>query len=235
MMQRGWRAAGLGLAMAAGAYAAVQGMAPKAVAPGEKPGDPPADAVVLFDGKSTEGWTRRGGGECGWIAADGELRCKPGAGDVVTTAKFGDAQIHVEFATPLMPDAKGQGRGNSGVYLQGRYEVQVLDSYKAETYPDGQCAAVYKQAVPLVNACRPPLEWQTYDIVFHQAKLGPDGKKSAPARVTMFHNGVLVHDDVELKNHSPGEIDKREGTPGPILLQDHGNTVKFRNLWYRPL
>jgi hypothetical protein len=202
---------------------------PPIVAPGATSSDPPADAIVLFDGKDVSGWEKVGGGACAWQAKDGELHCKPGTGSIVSKETFQDAQIHVEFATPLMPDAKGQGRGNSGVYIQGRYEVQILDSVNNDTYADGQCGAVYKQYVPLVNVCRPPLQWQTYDMIFRAAR----GNK--PATLTVFHNGVLIHDHIALKGPTPGGIGGAEGSPGPLLLQDHGNLVRFRNIWIRKL
>ena len=207
---------------------------PKYVDPG-KPGQPPADAVVLFDGKDLSGWTKADGSPAQWTAADGVMTCKPGSGSIVSKQKFGSVQLHVEFATPLMPDAKDQGRGNSGVYVQGRYEIQVLDSYKNETYPNGSCGALYGQYAPLVNACRPPLEWQTYDILFHAPKCDDSAKVVEKGRLTILHNGVLIQDHVEIKGVCGGELDRNECEPGPLLLQDHGNLVRFRNIWYRPL
>jgi hypothetical protein len=208
------------------------------VTPGEYPGlqPPPSDAVVLFDGTSTERWATREGKPAGWRAAGargGAMTVVPGTGDIVSREEFGDAQIHVEFMTPVTSGA-GQDRGNSGVYLHGRYEVQVLDSYQNETYPDGQCGAVYKQYVPLVNASRPPGQWQTYDILFHPARF-EGGKKTAPARVTVLHNGVLIQDNVELKGPTGGAIGQDETAAGPLLLQEHGHEVKYRNIWFRPL
>jgi hypothetical protein len=208
--------------------------APPVVTPGpfvEAP--PPEGAVVLFEGKDASQWVDRRGKPTKWEVVDGELRCKPGTGDAITKEKFGDAEIHLEFATPHMPDAKGQQRGNSGVYIQGRYELQILDSYNAETYPNGQCGAIYLQHVPLKNACRPPKEWQSYDIVFKAAR--KEGDKEIPARVTVKHNGVLIQDDVEMKTVTPGEMDKKVLEPGPLRLQDHGNDVKFRNIWVKKL
>jgi len=193
---------------------------------------PPEGAIVLFGGKDADHWTQNGK-PIKWEVVDGELRCKPHTGSIVSKDKFKDAEIHVEFCTPLMPDAKGQGRGNSGVYLQGRYELQILDSYNSETYPDGQCGAIYKQHVPLKNACRPPLEWQTYDIIFKGAH--KEGDKQVNARVTVKQNGILIQDNVELKTVTPGEMDKKVNEEGPILLQDHGNNVKFRNIWMKKL
>jgi S-formylglutathione hydrolase FrmB len=211
---------------------------PPVITPGAYPGlqPPPSDAVVLFDGTSVEGWSMREGKPARWKpegVKGGSMTVIPGSGDIVSKEMFGDAQIHVEFMTPVT-SGQGQDRGNSGVYLQGRYEVQVLDSFKNETYPDGQCGAVYKQYVPLVNACRPPGEWQTYDIVFHAATF-EGGKKAAPARVTVLHNGVLIQDNVELKGPTGGAIGETEAATGPLLLQEHGHEVKYRNIWYRPL
>jgi hypothetical protein len=157
----------------------------------------------------------------------------PKGGDILSKEAFGSAQIHVEFMTPVT-SGRGQDRGNSGVYIQGRYEVQVLDSFQSETYPDGQCGAVYKQHSPLVNACRPPGEWQAYDIVF-RAPTFESGKKVANARLTVFHNGVLIHDDVELTGPTGAAGRGQEGPTGPLLLQDHGHEVKFRNIWIRSL
>ena len=208
--------------------------APPVVTPGpfiEAP--PPEGAVVLFDGKDSSHWTHQNGKPIKWEVVDGELRCKPHSGSIVSKDKFSDAEIHIEFATPLMPDATGQGRGNSGVYIQGRYELQILDNYNSETYSDGQCGAIYKQHIPLKNACRPPKEWQSYDIVFKAAR--KEGDKTIPARVTVKHNGILIQDDVELKTVTPGEMDRKVLEPGPILLQDHGNDVKFRNIWVKKL
>jgi len=208
--------------------------APPVVEPGpfvESP--PPEGAVILFDGKNADAWTDQRGRPTKWEVVDGELRCKPKTGSIVTKEKFGDAEIHIEFCTPLMPDAKGQGRGNSGVYIQGRYELQILDSYKNDTYPDGQCGAIYKQHVPLKNVCRPPLEWQSYDIVFKAPK--KDGDKKTNARVTVKQNGILILDNVELKGPTPGNIDNKLFEDGPILLQDHDNLVKFRNIWVKKL
>ena len=208
--------------------------APPVVTPGpfvEAP--PPEGAIVLFDGKDASGWTGGRGRPTKWEVVDGELRCKPGTGDATSKEKFKDAEIHIEFATPLMPNEKGQGRGNSGVYLQGRYELQILDSYKSDTYADGQCGAIYKQHVPLKNACRPPLEWQSYDIIFKGPK--KDGDKKTPARVTVKHNGILILDNAELKGPTPGSSDDKVYEEGPIRLQDHGNLVKFRNIWMKKL
>lgn len=207
---------------------------PPVVAPGAAYSiAPPADAVVLFDGKSLNGWTKPDGKPAAWKIEEGVLTAAPGAGNIISTATFGDAQIHIEFRTPV-EQGDGQDRGNSGAYLQGRYEVQVLDSFKSETYPDGQCGAIYKQHVPLVNACRPQGEWQTYDIIFRAPKF-ENGKKSANATLTVFHNGVLIHDHAEATSPTGSAMSQEEKPVGPLLLQEHGHAVGYRNIWIRRL
>lgn len=198
-------------------------------------GKAPADATVLFDGKDLSGWTHRKGNPAQWEVAEGAITCKPGSGDMVSKHKFRDAQIHLEFATPLMPEARSQGRGNSGVYVQGRYEIQVLDSYQNETYANGSCGALYGQYAPLVNACRPPEQWQTYDIIFHAPKCDDAKKVIEPGRLTILLNGVLIQDNISIKAVCGGELDRAVHEPGPLLLQDHGNKVRYRNIWVRAL
>jgi len=214
-----------------------QAKAPPVVTPGPsaQPATPPSDATVLFDGRSLEKWEKVGGGTAAWSIADGATEVVPGAGSIRTKQAFGDAQIHVEFRMPK-DGGEGQGRGNSGVYLQSKYEVQVLDSFKNETYPNGQCGAVYGQHVPLVNACREPGEWQTYDIVFREAKFNAKGERTAKARVTVLQNGVLIHDNVEIDGPT-GAAAVTVETPGagPLMLQEHGNKVQYRNVWAREL
>ncbi|GEM_PF-813476 len=205
------------------------------VQPGNTDSAPPGDAVVLFDGTSLDGWTRIDGRPARWDVVKGILRCKPGTGNIITKERFRDVQLHVEFATPYMPQAKGQGRGNSGVYLQGRYEIQVLDSYQNKTYFDGQCGAIYHEYPPLVNVCRPPLQWQSYDIVFYAARCDANGKVTVYPRATVLHNGVVIHDNVEIHGPTGGHLDEKMCEPGPLMLQDHGNTVQFRNIWLRHL
>jgi hypothetical protein len=192
---------------------------------------PPEGAIVLFDGKSLDGWQRRDGkGKAPWKLLDNGV-AQSGGGDIVSEKKFdGHFKLHVEFRVPYMPDAKGQARGNSGVYVQGRYEVQILDSYGLDS-KDNDCGAIYEVAAPLVNACKAPTVWQSYDIEF-QAPVCKDGKKTDPARMTVFHNGVKIHDDVKIKaNFTRAGMETDPCTPGPILLQDHGNPVQFRNIW----
>jgi hypothetical protein len=192
---------------------------------------PPNDAVVLFDGRSLDGWQRRDGkGKSPWKLLENGVM-QSGGGDVVTEKKFdGHFTLHVEFRVPYMPDAKGQARGNSGVYVQGRYEVQILDSYGLDS-KDNDCGAIYEVAAPRVNACKAPTVWQSYDIDFH-APVCKDGKKTEPARMTVHHNGVKIHDDVKINvNFTRAGMETDPCTPGPILLQDHGNPVQFRNIW----
>jgi hypothetical protein len=213
---------------------------PRYVDPG-KPGEAPSDAVVLFSGKDLSEWVHEDGKPAQWPLENGVVTCKSGSGDIFSKHKFGSAQIHVEFATPYMPQESGQARGNSGVYIQGRYEVQILDSYKNPTYANGSCGALYGQYAPLVNACRPPEQWQTYDIVFHAPKCGSDGKVSERGTLTVLQNGVLVQDHVTIQGVTDGSVHNDLCEPGPLRLQDHddpkvkGTPVRFRNIWYRPL
>lgn len=201
-------------------------------------GMPPSDAVVLFDGKDLAHWESKNGGAAKWKVADGYMEVVKGTGDIQSLDKFGDCQVHVEWATPVPASGEGQERGNSGVFLMGKYEIQVLDSYHNRTYADGQAAAVYGQYPPLVNACRAPGQWQTYDIIFHRPRFSSAGKLLRPARVTVLQNGVLVQDNVALTGPTAhGERPPYEAGPDrlPLGLQDHGNPVRFRNIWVREL
>lgn len=202
----------------------------------------PSDAVVLFDGTGLDKWEAVKGGAADWTVADGAIEVKAGAGDIRTKESFCDVQLHVEWQTPTTitdKDGKpleGQARNNSGVFLQERYEVQVLDSYKADTYTNGQAGSVYKQSVPLVNASKAPGEWQTYDIIYTAPKF--DGKAlKSPGRITVLHNGVVVQNNVEIKGPTAwiGKPPYEAHGCAPIRLQDHGNPVKFRNIWVRGL
>lgn len=194
---------------------------------------PPDGAVVLFDGKSLAGWTKADGkSPAAWTVEDGVLSVAPGKGNIKTEKTFGDFQMHIEFNCPYMPKAKGQARGNSGIYLGGIYELQVLDSYGLKLGND-DCGSIYKQIIPSVNAAKPPLQWQTYDIVFHKAKV-ENGKIVKKARVTVVWNGIKTIDDQEIVK-TPGGVELEEGSDGPILLQDHGNLVEYRNIWIAPL
>jgi hypothetical protein len=216
--------------------------APPVIAPGEGT-RAPSDAIVLFDGTEAtmQNWTNAKGEPSKWIARDGYMESVKGAGYIQTKEGFGSCQLHVEFATPSRVQGTSQGRGNSGVFLQGEYEVQVLDSYENKTYPDGQCAALYGRAVPLANACRKPGAWQTYDIIYHRPLFDQDGKVTRKPTFTVLHNGVLVQDHVVLEGGTgwdgPHAISPFRPLPdkGPIMLQDHGNPVRYRNLWVRPL
>lgn len=202
---------------------------PPIVDPGG-PGQPPSDAIVLFDGKSLDAWE---GGEK-WIIKDGAATTAEGS--ISTKQKFGDCQLHLEFATPSEIKSSGQGRGNSGVYLMGRYEVQVLDSYENTTYYDGQCAAIYKQTPPIVNACRKPGEWQTYDIIFTAPRFNEDRSVKTPGYVTVLQNGIVVQNHFELQGKTsyvaPPSYSKHD-LKEPISLQFHGNKTRFRNIWIR--
>ncbi len=199
---------------------------------------PPSDAVVLFDGSSMEHWEATDGSPTRWVIEDGNMESVAGAGYIRTKQGFGDIQLHIEWAAPVPAMGQSQGRGNSGVFLMGLYEIQVLDSYGNDTYPDGQAAAVYGQYPPLVNAARPPGEWQTYDIVFRRPRFAADGQLLAPARVTVLHNNVLVQDNVEIWGPTEWLENKPYAAhPGrlPLAFQDHGNPVRFRNVWLREL
>ena len=220
--------------------------APPVITPGtcgtpEMPGTAPSDAILLFDGKDLANWADAKGGPSKWIVRDGYMESVKGAGDIRTRQQFDSCQLHVEFATPSVVTGSGQGRGNSGVFLQGMYEIQILDSYQNKTYPDGQCGALYGRAVPLVNASRKPGQWQTYDVVYHRPFFDKDGKVTKKALFTVFHNGVLIQDHVELQGGTNwiGPHAVTEYVPhadrGPIMLQDHENPVRFRNIWIREL
>ncbi len=213
---------------------------PLVVDPGG-PGRAPSDAIVLFDGKNLAEWAHEDGSPAKWTIAGGVLVCKSGTGHLYSKRRHGSAQIHVEFSTPLMAEATSQARGNSGVYLQNRYEIQILDSYRNPTYAVGAAGAVYGQYAPLVNPSRPPGQWQTYDIIFHAATCGPDGKVTRPGTVTLLYNGVLVQDHVTLKGVTGGGAGDDLCQPGPLMLQDHFHPnvketfLRFRNIWFRPL
>lgn len=227
--------------IALGAIAMAAEPQPRVVTPGKAAFAPPSDAIVLFGGSDLSEWVHRDGRPAQWNVKDGEIVCKSGSGDIYTKRKFGSAQIHVEFNIPPMPQVKDQARGNSGVYLEGRYEIQVLDSYQNPTYPNGSAGALYGQYAPLVNASRPPGEWQTYDIVFHIPKCDAEGKLTQPGTLTLFHNGVLVQDHVTIKSRTAGSNANSVCEPGPLMLQDHYHPdvketfMRFRNVWYRPL
>lgn len=207
-------------------------------APAGAPLPPPDDAIILFDGRDLSQWRSTADEPARWRLIEGAVEVVRGTGSISTTRTFGDIQLHIEWRTAAPPRADGQNRSNSGVFLMGRYEVQVLDSYRNETYADGQAAALYGQQPPLVNASRPPGQWQSYDIVFRRPRFGADGSVLEPARVTMFHNGVLVHDAAALTGataHMRRARYESHEDRLPISLQDHGDPVQFRNIWVRDL
>ena len=204
----------------------------------EQPGKAPSDAIVLFDGANLDKWVSQDGSTAKWKVAYGYAEVVARTHNIHTKDSFGDCQLHVEFMEPAPPHGESQDRGNSGVYLMNTYEIQVLDSYENKTYADGQAGSVYGQYPPLVNAARPPGQWQSYDIVFHGPRFDPGGKLLRPARVTVFHNGVLVQDNVELSGPTEhGERPPYKPGPdkGPLALQDHGAPVRYRNIWIREL
>lgn len=204
----------------------------------EKAGQPPSDATVLFGGKDLSDWVSAKGGPAAWKVGDGYFEVVAKSGAIETKQGFGDCQLHVEWAAPDPPQGEDQDRGNSGIYLMGLYEVQVLDSYKSVTYADGQASAVYGQYPPLVNAARPPGQWQTYDIIFRRPRFDKDGKVLSPAYVTVLHNGVLTQDHVALTGptaHKARPPYKAHADELPLSLQDHDHPVRFRNIWIREL
>ena len=205
----------------------------------DKPGRAPSDAVVLFDGSNLTAWSAMDGQPTKWVNHDGALECVPGSGYARTLQSFGECQLHIEFATPFPAHSQSQGRGNSGVFFgMGKYEVQVLDSYENKTYADGSCGSVYNQYPPLVNVSRKPGEWQTYDILWTPPKFAGDGSLRSAPRVTVFHNGVVIQNNVELIGET-GWLNraafKAHPEKMPLALQDHGNPVRYRNIWVREL
>jgi len=199
----------------------------------------PSDAVVLFDGKDLSKWQGSGGGDAKWKVENGYMEVAPRSGSIRTKDKFADFQLHLEFATPSKVDGNSQGRGNSGVLFNGIYEVQVLDCYNNKTYPDGQTGSLYGQTPPLVNACKPPGEWQTYDIIFESPRWDTSGKIAKKANVTVIHNGVLLHHKREFTGTTPHRAVGTYDRPHPpevfIELQDHNNPMRFRNVWLRSI
>lgn len=202
---------------------------PAVVTPGATASDAPSDAVDLSD---LAKWKN---GE-NWKSTDGVITV--GKGKITSKDTFGDCQVHIEWSSPTPAKGNGQGRGNSGLFLMGIYEIQVLDSYKAETYHDGQAGAIYKQTPPMVNAMRPPGEWNTYDILWTAPRFNGDGSLKSPASITAIHNGVVIQNNFELLGDTPYDRPpryKKHGEKGPLSLQDHGNPVRYRNIWVREI
>lgn len=217
---------------------------PRIVTPGSMPvnsapATAPSDAIVLFDGKDLSKWKSAKPGEANpqWVVGDGAMTVKPGTGDIETRQDFEDYQLHIEFRTPAEVKGTGQGRGNSGIFMQGVYELQVLDNYNNVTYSNGQAGSIYKQTMPLVNACRKPGEWQTYDVFYTAPKFNKDSMFIAPAYITVVHNGVLVQHHTPIYGTTPyiGQPQHQVHGKGPIRLQDHDNPTSFRNIWIREL
>ncbi len=199
---------------------------------------PPPGAVVLYDGTGLDAWLAEDGGPARWMpVGDGSLQVN-GSGSIRTRQTFGDCELHLEWMTPPVAQGESQARGNSGVFLMGRYEVQILDSWRNTTYADGQAAALYGQRPPDVNASREPGCWQSYDIRFRAPRFAADGALLEPARATVRHNGVLVHDDVAFvggTRHREVASYAAHEAQAPLMLQDHGDPLRFRNVWIRPL
>jgi hypothetical protein len=211
---------------------------PKVVTPGATCGAAPSDAIILFDGKNLDNWvSSKDGGPAQWTVSDGAMTVKKGTGPIHTKQSFGDCQLHIEWRTPSPAHGEGQDRGNSGVFLQSQYELQVLDSYKSKTYVNGQAGSIYKDSPPLVNACLPPGEWQTYDIIYQAPVFNADGSVKTPAYETVLQNGVLIQDHVPIKGKTLyiGKHYYEKHGPLPLELQDHGHAVSYRNIWIRPL
>jgi len=210
---------------------------PEIVVPGYN-NKAPSDAIILFDGTNLDEWTNEKGEQPGWDINNGILTIKPGSGSIKTKSKFADCQLHIEWRAPSEIQGEGQGRGNSGVYIQERYEVQILDSYNNSTYSNGQAGSIYKQHIPLVNASRKPGEWQTYDIVYTAPRFNNDGFLKTPAFITVLQNGILIQNHVEIKGSSvyTGQPKyEKHSFKEPLLLQEHGNPVSFRNIWIREI
>lgn len=224
--------AGAGIVSSGEWVSGIRWAEPVVVTPGTNPGDPPCDALVLFDGKSLDQFQ---GGEK-WVIENGYAIAK--GGGISSKESFGDCQLHIEWATPEKVEGKGQGRGNSGVYLMGQYEIQILDSFENPTYFDGQAGSLYKTKPPLVNASRKPGEWQSYDIIFNALRFSAEGALLKPGYVTVLHNGVLIQNHTEILGmtawDSPPKY-KAHPPKAPFQLQFHGNPVRFRNIWIREI
>lgn len=209
---------------------------PRIVTPG-KTNEAPSDAIVIFDGTNLDAFTDLSGNPASWTVADGAMTVKPGTGDIQTRQYFGDIQLHMEWRSPAVVKSEGQGRGNSGIFLQSRYEVQILDSYKNRTYSNGQAGAIYKQHMPLVNASVAPGTWEVYDIIYRAPRFNKDGIKISSAYVTVIHNGVVIQNHAEILGTTEyiGMPKNQAHGKAPLKLQDHSNLVSYRNIWVREL
>ncbi len=210
------------------------------VTPADNPGEPPSDAIILFEGDDLDQWVSKADPEkkAPWLIKDGYFEVVPGTGDIQTKMKFGDAQIHIEWSAPDEVEHSGQGRGNSGLFLQNRYELQILDSYNNRTYSNGQAASIYKDKPPLVNAMRSPEKWNTYDVIYTAPRFKDNGDLFSPAKITVLHNGVVVQHDATIEGLTLyiGLHDYPEAHGEDVIaLQDHGTPVQFRNIWVRRL
>ncbi|MDH3649992.1 MAG: DUF1080 domain-containing protein [Saprospiraceae bacterium] len=210
---------------------------PSVVTPGNVASQPPSDAIVLFDGGNLNSWVHSDGGSAEWDLEDDHVIVKKGAGGIQTKQAFGSIQLHLEWRTPAVVEGESQGRGNSGLFLQERYEVQILDSYDNRTYSNGQAGSIYKQAIPLANPMRGPGQWQTYDIIYHAPSFSDDTTYESHPHVTVIHNGVLIQNHTKILGTTeyigPPKVQAHE--KAAIFLQDHGNPVAFRNIWVREL
>ncbi len=209
---------------------------PEIVTPGNN-GSAPSDAIILFDGQNLDQWVGGDGQAPKWAVQDGFMTVVKGSGGIKTRQTFGSIQLHIEWRTPAAVQGEGQGRGNSGIFLQERYELQVLDSYDNRTYSNGQAGSIYKQTPPLVNASRKPGEWQVYDVAFTAPQFNSDGTLKSKGRITVFHNGVLIHNNTEIQGTTEyiGKPKIQAHGDGSLFLQDHGNPVSYRNIWVRKL
>lgn len=219
------------------AFAIAVSVAAPEQAPQDDRAKPPPGAIVLFDGKDTSAWVHRKSGEpCAWEVVDGALVVKPGTPDLMTKQEFGDYRLHIEFWLPLMPDRSGQGRANSGVYNHGRYEIQMLDSWENSTYQFGGCGAIYGQKDPDQNTIKPPETWNTYDILFYAPRFDSEGNLLAKPRISVWHNGIRIHRDIEIeKSPTTAGLEGPRPRKGPVLLQNHGSPLRFRNIWLVPM
>lgn len=211
---------------------------PPVVTPGKTNADAPSDAIVLFDGHNLDQWEMvQGGGPAKWTVSNGYFTVKPGTGSIQTKQSFGDCQLHIEWRTPKPATGEGQSRGNSGIFLQSQYELQVLDNYKAKTYTNGQAGSIYKDTPPLVNVCKQPGEWQTYDVIYHAPVFSKTGEVEKPATFTVLQNGVLIQDNLAIQGKTlfTGKHYYEKHGPLPLQLQDHNHPVSYRNIWIRPL